>query len=172
MISTSSRSRIRIGRRSSICRRSSSIKKQRSHGAGALPEPFARRCHVLTSPLTSILPAARAGLPKVQLVEEPQAACYDWLARHRAQLDTTLGHVRLLLVCDVGGGTTDLTLIRVVAEKEGPRLVRIGVGDHLMLGGDNMDLALAHLAESRLMVSGERLSAAGNVRKKCSLEKG
>ncbi len=103
--------------------------------------------------------AARlAGLPRLRLLEEPQAACYDWLFRHRADLATALGESRLLLVCDVGGGTTDLTLIAIAEGEDGPQLARIGVGDHLMLGGDNMDLALAHLAEGRLGAG--RLSAA------------
>jgi molecular chaperone DnaK (HSP70) len=64
------------------------------------------------------------------------------------------------MVCDVGGGTTDLTLIQVAITDGEPTLTRIGVGDHLMLGGDNMDLALAHLVESRLPASEGRLSAA------------
>ena len=105
--------------------------------------------------------AARlAGLPQVRLVEEPQAACYDWLARHADGLEAALAGIRTLLVCDVGGGTTDLTLIRVERTGGQPRLVRIGVGEHLMLGGDNMDLALAHVAERRLLRAGSRLSAA------------
>jgi len=104
--------------------------------------------------------ARRAGLPRVHLVEEPQAACYDWLARHRGELASTLEGVRALLVCDVGGGTTDLTLIQVAWEGGSPQLLRVAVGDHLMLGGDNMDLALAHLAEARILTSGERLGAA------------
>jgi molecular chaperone DnaK (HSP70) len=103
--------------------------------------------------------AAIAGLAGVRLVEEPQAACYDWLLRHRQRLATELEGVRLLLVCDVGGGTTDFTLIRVDHEKGKPRLSRIKVGDHLMLGGDNMDLALAHLAESRIVQAGTKLGA-------------
>ncbi|WP_322014208.1 Hsp70 family protein [Paraburkholderia sp. J12] len=110
------------------------------------------------------LEAARlAGLPALRLLEEPQAALYDWLYHHRATLDAELAGTRLVLVCDVGGGTTDLTLVKVEQEHGEPRLTRIGVGNHLMLGGDNMDLALAHLAESRLAGSqaGEaRLSAA------------
>lgn len=110
------------------------------------------------------LEAARlAGLPRLRLLEEPQAAFHDWLFRHRERLATELAQSRLLLVCDVGGGTTDLTLIQVEPAADGvspPRLTRIGVGDHLMLGGDNMDLALAHLVEQRLLASGERLSAA------------
>ncbi|MGF6482482.1 molecular chaperone DnaK (HSP70) [Paraburkholderia sp. JPY419] len=97
--------------------------------------------------------AARlAGLPSLRLLEEPQAAFYDWLFRHRDTLADELAHTRLVLICDVGGGTTDLTLIEVGLTDGGePRLTRVGVGNHLMLGGDNMDLALAHLVEARLL---------------------
>ena len=94
--------------------------------------------------------ARRAGLPAVRLVEEPTAAFHGFLDRQRARLDAALEGVRLVLVVDVGGGTTDLTLIRVEARESGPRLTRIAVGDHLMLGGDNVDHALAHLLEARL----------------------
>ncbi|MCX7277121.1 MAG: hsp70 family protein [Burkholderiales bacterium] len=104
------------------------------------------------------LEAARlAGLPDVRLIEEPQAAFYDWVYSHRDTLAEDLKTTRRVLVCDVGGGTTDLTLIDVDVVHGEPRLTRTGVGDHLVLGGDNMDLALAHLVESRL--GGERLSA-------------
>jgi len=107
------------------------------------------------------LEAARlAGLPNVRLLEEPQAVCYDWLRRHTGTIKQALANVHLLLVCDVGGGTTDLTLIKVEQGEQEPKLTRIGVGDHLMLGGDNIDLALAHLAESRLGNDEKRLSAA------------
>jgi hypothetical protein len=75
-------------------------------------------------------------------------------------LNEKLANVHLLLVCDVGGGTTDLTLIKVEAGEKEPKLTRIGVGDHLMLGGDNLDLALAHTLESRLSNNEKRLSAA------------
>ena len=104
--------------------------------------------------------AARdAGLPRLRLLEEPQAALYDWLFRHRDTLSDALAGTRLVLVCDVGGGTTDLSLVRVEHDGATPRLARIAVGRHLMLGGDNMDLALAHLAESRLPgATGARLS--------------
>ncbi|WP_321785379.1 Hsp70 family protein [Paraburkholderia sp. J94] len=108
--------------------------------------------------------ARRAQLPTLRLLEEPQAAFYDWLFHHRDALQTELAQTRLVLVCDVGGGTTDLTLIKVHfengVENGEPQLTRIGVGNHLMLGGDNMDLALAHLAESRLATQDARLSAA------------
>ncbi|MGR8935013.1 MAG: Hsp70 family protein [Gammaproteobacteria bacterium] len=101
-----------------------------------------------------------AGLPAVRLLEEPQAVCYDWLRRHQDHLKDALRDVRLLLVCDVGGGTTDLTLIQVEAGEPEPKLTRIGVGDHLMLGGDNVDLALAHAAEKRLAGGERKLSPA------------
>jgi hypothetical protein len=102
--------------------------------------------------------AAEAGLPKILLLEEPQAAFYDWTRVHRGSLESELRGVRLILVVDVGGGTTDLTLIRTEVREDAPPLLeRIAVGDHLLLGGDNMDMALARTAEQRL---GQRLSAA------------
>jgi molecular chaperone DnaK (HSP70) len=101
-----------------------------------------------------------AGLQNVRLLEEPQAVCYDWLRCNAGKLNEKLANVHLLLVCDVGGGTTDLTLIKVEAGEKEPKLTRIGVGDHLMLGGDNLDLALAHTLESRLSNNEKRLSAA------------
>lgn len=101
-----------------------------------------------------------AGLHQVRLLEEPQAVCYDWLRRHHDKLNKTLENIKLLLVCDVGGGTTDLTLIKIDHTQDEPQLSRIGVGDHLMLGGDNIDLALAHLAESRINTGQKKLSAA------------
>ncbi|HEY1995959.1 Hsp70 family protein [Paraburkholderia sp.] len=107
------------------------------------------------------LEAARmARLPTLRLLEEPQAAFYDWLFQHRGTLAAELADTRLVLICDVGGGTTDFTLIKVQMQGGEPQLTRIGVGNHLMLGGDNMDLALAHLAESRLSTPQTRLSAA------------
>ncbi|QPK63121.1 hsp70 family protein [Methylomonas sp. LL1] len=107
------------------------------------------------------LEAARmAGLSDVRLLEEPQAVCYDWLRRHAGSIAPSLAGSRLLLVCDVGGGTTDLTLIKIEHGDGEPKLTRIGVGDHLMLGGDNIDLALAHLVESRLRIGDKKLSTA------------
>jgi molecular chaperone DnaK (HSP70) len=103
--------------------------------------------------------ARQAGLEKFTLVEEPQAAFYDFTTRHRQDLAETLEGVRLVLVVDVGGGTTDFTLIAVAVGAEGPVLRRIAVGDHLMLGGDNMDAALARRAEERLGAAGHKLNA-------------
>ncbi len=93
--------------------------------------------------------AELAGLKKIVLLEEPQAVCYDWYARHQQTAADELKELPLILVCDVGGGTTDLSLIEASFNEGDLALERIGVGEHLMLGGDNLDLALAHLAESR-----------------------
>ncbi|GAB4209210.1 MAG: Hsp70 family protein [Sandaracinaceae bacterium] len=109
-----------------------------------IPASFDEGARALT------LEAARiAGLPRVRLLEEPQAAFYDWLGQ-REDVAQAVAGLRLALVVDVGGGTTDLTFIRVEQRESGPRLSRIAVGDHLMLGGDNMDLLLAREAEAKL----------------------
>ena len=129
-------------------------------------DPLERQEVVLTIPASfdegaralTLQAAKLAGINDVRLLEEPQAAFYDWLQRHGDTLTERLAESRLVLVCDVGGGTTDLSLIKVVQGTQGPRLERIGVGDHLMLGGDNMDLGLAHLAESRITAGGGRLT--------------
>lgn len=120
--------------------------------------PLERQDIVLTVPASfdeaaralTLSAAHQAGLPQLRLLEEPQAVFYDWLFRHRSSLARELADTRLILVCDVGGGTTDLSLIKVDLVEGEPQITRIGVGKHLMLGGDNMDLALAHLVESRL----------------------
>ncbi|MBI3757186.1 MAG: Hsp70 family protein [Deltaproteobacteria bacterium] len=99
-----------------------------------------------------------AGLPQVTLLEEPQAALYAWLAAHTDSWHTQLRAGNSILVCDVGGGTTDLSLIAVIEGKNQLQLERLAVGDHLLLGGDNLDIALARLVESRL-TKGGRLDA-------------
>ncbi|EGQ8604868.1 TPA: Hsp70 family protein [Vibrio parahaemolyticus] len=103
--------------------------------------------------------AELAGLKKIVLLEEPQAVCYDWYARHQQTAADELKDLPLILVCDVGGGTTDLSLIEAKFTHDDLALDRIGVGEHLMLGGDNLDLALAHLAESRFSQN-KKLTAA------------
>ncbi len=103
--------------------------------------------------------AELAGLKKIVLLEEPQAVCYDWYARHQQTAANELKDLPLILVCDVGGGTTDLSLIEAKFTHDDLALDRIGVGEHLMLGGDNLDLALAHLAESRFSQN-KKLTAA------------
>ncbi len=102
--------------------------------------------------------AEQAGLLRVTLLEEPQAGFYAWLAAHTDSWQTHLHAGSLILVCDVGGGTTDLSLIAVTEGKTQLQLERVAVGDHLLLGGDNMDIALARLVEARL-TKGGRLDA-------------
>lgn len=102
--------------------------------------------------------AMAAGLPEdLVLLEEPQAAVYCWLASmgERWRRALTLGDT--LLVCDVGGGTTDLTLVSVAEEGGELALVRRAVGNHLLVGGDNMDLALAYHVAGRLAERGTKL---------------
>jgi molecular chaperone DnaK (HSP70) len=102
--------------------------------------------------------AARdAGLPEVTILEEPQAAFYAWIDANGEQWRERVRVGDIVLVCDVGGGTTDFTLIAV--RDEGGELVleRVAVGDHILLGGDNMDLALAFGVRERLGTSGTQL---------------
>lgn len=105
--------------------------------------------------------AAMAGLKSVTLLEEPLAAFYSWLIRHENRWSQFVSPGELILVCDVGGGTTDFTLISLRDVAGSPRFERIAVGDHLILGGDNMDLALARrietqLGKSKAILTGDR----------------
>jgi molecular chaperone DnaK (HSP70) len=94
--------------------------------------------------------ARRAGLEAITLLEEPQAAFYCWIVGHQEGWQREVRAGELILVCDIGGGTTDFSLITVVETPTGPGFRRVAVGDHLMLGGDNIDLALAHRVEAKL----------------------
>lgn len=94
---------------------------------------------------------------RLLFLEEPQAALYAWLANTGDAWRKTLTLGDTLLVCDVGGGTTDLTLIGVSEDAGDLVLERLAVGDHLLVGGDNMDLALAHEVASRLAGQGTTL---------------
>ncbi len=143
--------------------------------------PMAEQDVVVTLPASfdevarelTVAAAAKAGLPRIQLIEEPQAAFYAWLDRHGEDWTERVRVGQLILVCDIGGGTTDLTLIRVRAadstaqrvsdvEREGDvdplgsstagavQFHRVAVGKHLILGGDNLDLAIAKSVEAKL----------------------
>ena len=154
-------------------------------------EPLAQQDVIVTLPASfdevarrlTIQAATEAGLPNVILIEEPQAAFYAWLHRNQATWTQTMHPGQSILVCDIGGGTTDFTLIRVVetkpivlpsdttkldeetddasaidlSESVGKALQatfglhRVAVGEHLMLGGDNLDLALARSLEQQLL---------------------
>ena len=94
--------------------------------------------------------ARAAGLENLTLLEEPLAAFYAWIAAHRTALKRQLKDGQLVLVCDVGGGTTDFSLIRVSVEGKEVKFERTAIGEHLLLGGDNVDLALARLVEEKL----------------------
>src|SRR5208282_5277490 len=99
------------------------------------------------------------GIENLTLLEEPQAAFYCWLAMHSATEAGRLKPGARCLVVDVGGGTSDFSLIRAVEQQGELGFVRLAVGDHLLLGGDNMDLALAKFVEAKLPQAG-RLDAA------------
>jgi len=103
--------------------------------------------------------AAWAGIPRVHLLEEPQAAVYAWLAHAGDDWRQQVGVGDVLLVCDVGGGTTDLSLVRVDEHDGGLALTRVAVGSHILLGGDNMDLALGFAVRSALAKEGQRIDA-------------
>lgn len=100
--------------------------------------------------------AKEAGF-NVTLLEEPQAALYAWLERMKDQWRKNLKVGDLILVCDIGGGTTDFSLISVTESDGDLSLERIAVGDHILLGGDNMDLALALTVQNRLKEDGVKL---------------
>ena len=118
----------------------------------AVPASFDEEARELT-----VEAARQAGLEHLTLVEEPIAAFYAWAAaaagRSRSFAPFPADGDRVALVCDVGGGTTDFSLIRVRTEAGTPGFERIAVGDHLLLGGDNVDLALAAVAERRMVES-------------------
>lgn len=108
--------------------------------------------------------ALASGLPEdFVLLEEPQAAVYRWLAAHGESWRRKLSAGDLLLVVDVGGGTTDLTLVGLDDDNGELHLKRLAVGNHLLLGGDNMDLAVAHFVATRLQDQGHNLDPWQNV---------
>ncbi len=133
----------------------------------AHPEhPLARQDVVLGVPASfdevarelTVQAARQAGLVKLVLLEEPQAAFYAWIHGRGTQWGTQVKAGQTILVCDVGGGTSDFTLIRVRPAQNGKVLFhRVAVGEHLILGGDNLDLALAHHVERKLKGVGGKL---------------
>jgi hypothetical protein len=101
--------------------------------------------------------AEQAGLERVTLLEEPQAAFYAWLESQGDNWRQRIKVGDLVLVCDVGGGTTDFSLIAVSEEDGDLALKRVAVGEHILLGGDNMDLALARLLQQKLEAEGQKI---------------
>jgi molecular chaperone DnaK (HSP70) len=96
-----------------------------------------------------------AGLKNITLLEEPLAAFYSWLIKHEENWQDFIKPGELVLVCDVGGGTSDFTLITLRETEGTPRFERIAVGDHLILGGDNIDLTLARHVEKQFKQPGQ-----------------
>ena len=103
--------------------------------------------------------AEAAGLGKVTLLEEPQAAFYAWTARAGGSWRNQVNSGDIILVCDVGGGTADFSLIAISGKEGNLELERISVGEHILLGGDNMDLALAYTLQAQLESTGKTLDA-------------
>ena len=156
-----------------------------------VPASFDEEARELT-----VMAAKAAGLEQLTLLEEPLAALYAWIAAHRRQLSEVSGDSlprrqltevlgnslsrrspereggALILVCDVGGGTTDFSLIRTQIEDGELVFERIAIGEHLLLGGDNLDLALAALVEQKMAGSG-RLTVTQRqiLRRKCTAAK-
>ena len=101
--------------------------------------------------------ARQAGLESITLLEEPQAAFYAWLEAQQDQWRNRLTVDQSILVVDVGGGTTDFSLIQLTEEEGNLDLRRAAVGEHILLGGDNMDLTLAYTVRAKLAQSGTQL---------------
>ena len=127
--------------------------------------PLADQEITLTVP-ASFDPAAReltaeaakaAGFRNLILLEEPQAALYSWVQSTKGQWRKQVKVGDVILVVDVGGGTADFSLIAVTEQDGSLELNRIAVGDHILLGGDNMDLALAHVVRAKLAAEGKKL---------------
>ena len=130
-------------------------------------DTLARQDVVLTVPASfdaaardlTLKAAQQAGLANLSLIEEPQAAFYAWIEQMGGRFRKLVKPGDVVLVVDVGGGTTDFSLIAVTSKDGDVALTRVAVGDHILLGGDNMDLALAHAVSQRLATDGKKLDA-------------
>ncbi len=140
--------------------------------------PLAGNDIVLTVPASfdeearelTVMAARDAGIERLTLLEEPAAAFYSWIASNLAQSRKQLFDGQIVLVCDVGGGTSDFSLIRVSREGDLVNFTRTAVGKHLLLGGDNLDLTLAWLVETKLGVPLSIRQRSG-LRRQCSAAK-
>ena len=130
-----------------------------------VPASFDEEARELT-----VAAAREAGIEKLTLLEEPAAAFYAWIANHLAQSQKSLSDGMTVLVVDVGGGTSDFTLIRVARAADRVEFTRTAVGRHLLLGGDNLDLTLSLLVESKLKTQ-LSLRQRSALRRQCSAAK-
>jgi molecular chaperone DnaK (HSP70) len=154
------------------------IGKFREEWDRAMGAPLAEQDIVLTVPASfdeearelTVMAARDAGLEKLTLLEEPAAAFYSWISNNLTQSRKKLFDGQTALVCDVGGGTSDFSLIRVSRDGDLVNFTRTAVGKHLLLGGDNLDLTLAWLVETKL---GAQLSIRQRsaLRRQCSAAK-
>jgi hypothetical protein len=130
-----------------------------------VPASFDEEARELT-----VMAAREAGIEKLTLLEEPAAAFYSWIANDLTRSQKSLFDGQTVLICDVGGGTSDFTLIRVGREGDRIDFTRTAVGQHLLLGGDNLDLTLAWLVEAKL---GKTLSIRqrSGLRRQCAAAK-
>ncbi len=134
---------------------------------GGAENAFDQQLVILTVPASfdevarelTITAAQQGGLARVILLEEPLAAFYAWLAEHEADWQAQMHDGQLILVCDVGGGTTDFTIVGIRKGETGLRFDRLAVGEHLMLGGDNMDMTLGRYLEAKLLGQPGKLDA-------------
>jgi hypothetical protein len=144
----------------------------------ARPDPLREQRVVLTVPASfdeearelTVDAARQAGIENLTLLEEPAAAFYSWIANHLAQSQKSLFDGQMVLVCDVGGGTSDFTVIRVNREGDRVEFTRTAVGKHLLLGGDNLDLTLTWLVENKLGVPLSLRQRSG-LRRQCAAAK-
>ena len=154
------------------------IGKFREEWDRAMGVPLAEQDIVLTVPASfdeearelTVMAARDAGLEKLTLLEEPAAAFYSWIANNLVQSRKKLFDGQVVLVCDVGGGTSDFSLIRVSREGDLVNFTRTAVGKHLLLGGDNLDLTLTWLVETKLGVPLSVRQRSG-LRRQCSSAK-
>ncbi len=150
----------------------------RSCWEAAKHSPLGEQHLVLTVPASfdeearelTVQAANAAGIENLTLLEEPAAAFYAWIAAHLARSNKELFDGQTVLVCDVGGGTSDFTIVRVDREGDRVQFTRTTVGRHLLLGGDNLDLTISWLAESKI---GKSLSLRQRsaLRRQCSTAK-
>src|ERR1700726_339243 len=130
-----------------------------------VPASFDEEARELT-----VTAAREAGIEKLTLLEEPAAAFYSWIVNDLTRSQKNLFDGQTVLVCDVGGGTSDFSLIRVSREGDRVDFTRTAVGQHLLLGGDNLDLTLAWLVETKLGVPLSIRQRSG-LRRQCSAAK-
>ncbi|ETW94829.1 MAG: hypothetical protein ETSY1_33170 [Candidatus Entotheonella factor] len=139
---------------------------EQQHIVLTVPASFDAEARELT-----VQAAHDAGIVQLTLLEEPQAAFYAWSLSHHTALKRELDDGDLVLICDVGGGTTDLSLIRVQIVDDEMTFERTAIGEHILLGGDNVDLALAHRLEAALGETNLSLRQRQALRRQCCAAK-